>query len=237
MLNLVIPNLPKRKTVPHAMPYKKPQLWLSLPVIKLARSTFFTLLILLFNTAVSFGQTKDTLPKLLTKIEPTNDTVPKLKAKTDTVKFHSPKKAAIMSTILPGLGQVYNKKYWKLPVLYIAMGGLIYSVATNNIKYVDYRDAYKYSVDKDPTTINIYAGKYRDDDLFNLQYKYNRRRNLSVIGIGLLYIMNIVDASVDAHLFTFDVSDDLSIRIQPTLINTATNINQYNTGLSLTIKL
>lgn len=140
-----------------------------------------------------------------------------------------------MSALLPGLGQAYNKKYWKMPLIYAGFVGLAYSFNFNQTRYVKYRDAYKYRIDGDASTVDKYVGIYRDDDLFTLQKFYHRYRDLTVIGMGLLYILNIIDASVDAHLFTFNVSDDLSIRLQPTFIKTA-QINHYNTGISLNIK-
>lgn len=181
----------------------------------------FSLSFLFFLTAPILAQVKDTIPKIETK--------------TENPKYHSPKKAAIMSALLPGLGQAYNKKYWKIPVIYAGFAGLIYSLNYNQTKYIKYRDAYKYRIDNDPATIDNYVGIYRDNDLFTLQKAYNRYRDLSVIGTTLLYLLNIIDASVDAHMFTFDVGDNLSFNIHPTLINTA-NIYQYNTGISLNIK-
>lgn len=152
-----------------------------------------------------------------------------------TTKSHSPKKAALFSTVLPGLGQAYNKKYWKIPVIYAGFGTLVYFINSNQTKYAQYRDAYKFRIDNDPATLDNYIGKYTDDNLNTLQNYYHRYRDLSVIGAGLLYVLNIVDASVDAHLFTFNVDDDLSFHIQPTLINIA-KANQYTTGFSLNIK-
>ncbi len=163
------------------------------------------------------------------------DTVSKSTTKTEIPKNHSPKKAALMSAILPGLGQAYNKKYWKMPLIYAGFIGLAYSLHYNQTNFTNYRDAYRYRVDGDPTTVDKYVGIYRDDDLFTLQKFYNRYRDLSVIGIALLYVLNIVDASVDAHMFTFDVGDDLSFNIHPTLIKTSYT-NNYNTGFSLNIK-
>ena len=150
-------------------------------------------------------------------------------------KYHSPKKAAIFSTVLPGLGQAYNKKYWKVPVIYGGFAALGYFINSNQTKYVKYRDAYKYRIDNDPLTIDNYVGKYSDENLNTLQSYYHRYRDLSVIGASLLYILNIVDASVDAHLFSFDVDDNLSFNIRPTWITTAC-VNHYTGGLSLTVK-
>ena len=137
-----------------------------------------------------------------------------------------------MSTFLPGLGQVYNKKYWKVPLLYAGFAGLTYALIQNQSKFVNYRDAYKYRTDGDSTTIDKYIYYYSDASLFDLQKHYNRLRDMSLIGIGLLYVVNILDASVDAHLFTFDVNDNLSLNIQPQLLYTASN-GHYRTGLTI----
>ena len=194
---------------------------LSLPLGGLRWALIFTLFF--FINASSKAQLTDSISK--------NDTTAKEKT-----KYHSPKKATLMSAIVPGLGQVYNKKYWKLPIIYGGFAALIYSLNFNQSEYVRFRDAYKYRIDGDSATVDNYVGILRDDDLFALQKSYNRYRDLSVIGLGLLYVLNVVDASVDAHLFTFDVGDDLSFNIHPTIINIA-NSNRYQTGLSLTIKL
>ena len=146
-----------------------------------------------------------------------------------TTSHHSPKKAALLSTAFPGLGQAYNKKYWKMPIIYAGFVGLAYSFNYNQTRYVKYRNAYKYRLEG---KTDDYIGVFSDDDLFYLQKAYNRYRDLTVIGASLLYLLNIIDASVDAHLFTFDVSDDLSLNLQPTFFNVA-NSAQYSTGLSI----
>ncbi|MES2590263.1 MAG: DUF5683 domain-containing protein [Bacteroidota bacterium] len=150
--------------------------------------------------------------------------------------YHSPKKAAIMSAIVPGLGQIYNKKYWKVPLIYAGIAGLAYSYNLNQSKYISYRTAFKARVDTDSTTTSISDyDKYSNDNLYTLLQSYQRYRNLTVIGGALLYLINVVDASVDAHLFTFDVNDDLSFNIQPVLLNSVSR-NEYTTGFSLSIK-
>lgn len=147
---------------------------------------------------------------------------------------HSPKKAAILSTALPGLGQAYNKKYWKIPLIYIGLGGLAYSINYNHKNYIKYRSAYRIRMDKDTTTHDPFEKIYNPDQLKAWITYYHRYRDLSVIGVALLYVVNIVDASVDAHLMSFDVSDDLSLKIQPNLYFTD-NYKNYITGLSLNI--
>ncbi len=132
-------------------------------------------------------------------------------------KKHSPFKATIMSTALPGLGQVYNGKWWKVPIIYGAFGGLIYSSVWNDAKRRTYRNAYLIRVDDDPATIDEFDGVYSDANLRELVDFYQRNRDLSLIFTGVIYALNIIDAGVDAHLKDFDVSDDLTLKIRPTM--------------------
>lgn len=139
----------------------------------------------------------------------------------DTVKvrLHSPHKAAIYSAILPGAGQVYNKKYWKVPLIYTAFGTGIYFIQYNYKNYIHYREAYKARVDEDPLTIDQYVGLYTDENLKYLRDFYRRNFELSCIVTGAIYILNIIDASVDAHLFYFQVDDDVSLRISSSFLS------------------
>lgn len=184
----------------------------------------FGMVFLFFFTTKTQAQVTDSISKT-SKLPTPDSRLP--------IKRHSPKKASLMSTIIPGLGQVYNKKYWKVPLIYAGAVGLGYSFNFNNTKYLQYRNAYKVRLYNGPGTVGNYP-QYSDSNLDELQKYYHRYRNLTVIGAALLYVLNIVDASVDAHLFTFDVGDDLSFNIHPTLMNTA-NVNHYTTGLSLNI--
>jgi len=134
------------------------------------------------------------------------------------VKDHSPKKAVIMSAILPGLGQAYNKKYWKIPIIYGGLISLGYVVKFNNDNFQDFKKAYVYRVDDNPNTIDKYVDRYTTDNLNTLQDYYHRNRDLSAIGMTAFYLLNIIDAAVDAHLYQFElkVNDDLSLQMQPT---------------------
>jgi hypothetical protein len=127
--------------------------------------------------------------------------------------YSEPRKASIMSACLPGLGQVYNSKYWKVPIIYAGLGGLGYMFLVNNKEYTYFRQNLIWEADDDPTTIN--TTRYDIDQLQTQKITYRKRRDIAAIGIALLYILNIIDANVDAHLKTFDVSDDLSISIDP----------------------
>ena len=148
------------------------------------------------------------------------------------IVLHSPSKAALLSTVLPGLGQGYNKKYWKMPVIYGGFIGLAYSFNFNHSRYIKYRDAYKSRIEGySDNYVNIYS----NEDLFYLQKTYHRFRDLTVIGATLLYVFNIIDATVDAHMFTFDVSADLTLNIHPVIINSV-YLKPNTTGLSINLK-
>lgn len=156
----------------------------------------------------------------------------------DTVseKPHSPTKAAIYSTVLPGLGQGYNKKYWKIPIVYAGFGVLTYFIISNTREYKKYGEAYTYVANGDSTGIdNDYVGKYDEQQLLDGKNYYRRNMELSYIITGLWYVLNIIDASVDAHFFDYDISDDLSIRVDP-MLEFRPEDYQMISGVKLTIK-
>ena len=161
----------------------------------------------------------------------TADSTVAKKAVVDSASIkHSPKKAALYSAILPGLGQAYNKKYWKIPVLYAGEGVMWYFIIDNNRQYQTYKNAYRIRLDGDSTTIDQFTDTYADEDLRLLKNFYRRNRDLSYIVAGMIYVLNIVDASVDAHLFYFNVSDDLSLKISPAFSPVP---NNYFAGVNL----
>jgi len=134
---------------------------------------------------------------------------------TDTIPAveDRPRKATIWALSLPGAGQIYNKKYWKVPILYAGFGALGYAIAWNHGEYKRFGDYYKLAVDDDPNTIPAFAGT--PDQLREKREYYKKYRDLSIIGAVALYALQALDANVDAHLSTFDVDDDLSFRLQP----------------------
>ena len=146
----------------------------------------------------------------------------------------SPVKASIYSAILPGSGQFYNEKYWKIPVLYAAMATALYVANWNRIEYLSYRKAYQYRTDSDENTIDEYAGIYTEGNLITIKNDHRKNRDLGYIIMVGIYLLNIVDASVDAHLFNFNVNDNLSLRIAPKILRLQ-NQNQY--ALALTLNL
>jgi hypothetical protein len=129
--------------------------------------------------------------------------------------IHNPRKAAILSAVLPGAGQFYNEKYWKIPIVLAGIGGMAYLFQNNDIKFRNFRKAYILRVDDDPFTKDQYEGLYSEDNLLLYLEQFRRNRDLCAIGLIAFYVLNIVDANVDAHLYTFDVSDDLSLNIVP----------------------
>ena len=141
-----------------------------------------------------------------------------------------PKKAAIYSAILPGAGQVYTKKYWKVPIIY---GGLITS-AYYIRESQEFYDLYKTTYLNRLEGINDdeFAGIYTNGNLLTLTAHYRRNREVSTLLFVLTYVLNIVDASVSAHLFDYDVSEDLSLHIQPIYFS-----KENATGLSLSFNL
>ncbi len=150
-----------------------------------------------------------------------------IKAK-DTVKSKEidplrPTKAAFYSAIVPGLGQAYNKKYWKIPMVYGAIGTSLYFYIDNNKKYHKYRDAYKRRL----AGFNDDQYQYLDNNrLIQAQRFYQRNRDLSLLVSVGFYILNIVDANVDAHLMQFNVNDKLSFQpdVYPNEINYKPNL-------------
>lgn len=153
---------------------------------------------------------------------------------TDTVKAPSinplaPSKAAFYSAILPGLGQAYNKKYWKIPIVYGAIGTSMYFYFDNNKKYHQYRDAYKRRL----AGYNDDAYQYLDNQrLIEAQRFYQRNRDLSLLVTAAFYVLNIVDANVDAHLMQFNVSDKLTL--SPDVYQ---NQIDYKPNLGLTLQM
>jgi hypothetical protein len=154
-----------------------------------------------------------------------NDAVLIAKAtlKSNSIDPLTPAKAAFYSAILPGLGQVYNKKYWKIPIVYGAIGTSLYFYLDSNKKYHNYRDAYKRRLEG-----------YSDDDYSYLdnarliagQKFYQRNRDLSALFVVAFYALNIIDANVDAALLQFNVDENLSVKpvIYPNDVTFKTNV-------------
>ena len=156
----------------------------------------------------------------------------------------APSKAAFFSAVLPGLGQIYNKRYWKVPIVYAVIGTGVYAYTYNDDLYDRFRTAFKrrqagftndefYDINGDNT-----EGQDPDldlDDLERQQENYQRDRDLALVITIAMYALNIIDANVDAHLKQFNIDEDLSMDVQPYLdLDPITNNPNY--GIAFTIK-
>jgi Family of unknown function (DUF5683) len=141
-----------------------------------------------------------------------NDSIKVNNAKNKTI-YSAARKATILSASFPGLGQVHNKKYWKMPIIYAALGGLTYWGIHNQQQYKFYSNNLRAANDVDANTINTTL--YNNDQLIAYKNLYRKRRDLSILLLLGVYALNIIDANVDAHLQTFDVSDNLSLNLNP----------------------
>ena len=159
--------------------------------------------------SLGFSQTKEkdsTLSTSINELKIDNTLIPRKEI--DPLR---PSKAAFYSAILPGLGQAYNKKYWKLPIVYGAIGAGIYSYSFNQKKYKEFRNAYKKRLDGTSQTTDD-LGFLDDGRLLAGQKFYQKNRDLSLLVTVGLYILNIVDANIDAHLLQYNVNENLSVK-------------------------
>lgn len=162
----------------------------------------------------------------------------------------NPKRALWLAIVLPGAGQIYNRKYWKLPIIYGGIVGCLYAMNWNNQMYKDYSQAYLDIMDDDPSTqsYNSFlhlgttitsANEETYKNIFKKRKDYYRRyRDLSFFCLIGVYAISIIDAYVDAELSVFDISKDLSMKIRPTTINNQQSRNPLNsTSLGLQCSL
>lgn len=143
----------------------------------------------------------------------------------------APSKAAFYSAVVPGLGQIYNKKYWKAPIVWGALGVSLYSYGWNQKYYKKYRNAYKQLLSGHALTGELEG--IDGDRLIRAQKYYQRNRDLSALVTAGIYILNIVDANVDAHLRQFNVNENLSLRPD---FETNDIDNQYHLGLTMSFR-
>ena len=152
-----------------------------------------------------------------------------------------PKRALWLALVIPGGGQIYNRKYWKLPIVYGGFIGCLYAMNWNNTMYKDYSQALIDLVDNDPNTqsynqflrlgmqITTASDVKRYEDIFRKRKdKYRRWRDLSFFVMVGVYALSVIDAYVDAELSVFDISDDLSLRVEPTIINNHSSANPFD---------
>ena len=214
----------------------------------------FTLYSLLFSfTAFAQSEGKDSIVSATTEVaDTTSDNIGtkiaqqadsalnaekplkklKIKKKRDWSTWKpDPKRALWLALVLPGAGQIYNRKYWKLPIIYGGFIGCAYAMRWNNQMYLDYSQAYLDIMDDDPNTASytqfLHLGNQinstnieRYKEVFRSRRdRYRRWRDLSFFVMLGVYALSVIDAYVDASLSTFDISDDLSLHVQPAIIN------------------
>ncbi len=170
----------------------------------------------------------------------TQDTLAIKKKKDWTIWRPEAKRALWLSLVLPGAGQIYNRKYWKLPIIYGGFVGCAYALRWNNMMYKDYSQAYMDLMDDDPNTQSynkfLYLGNQIDSSnkeyyqkLFkNRKDRYRKWRDMSVFAMVGVYLISVVDAYVDASLSEFDISRDLSMKVSPAIIKEKREWASYN---------
>lgn len=144
-----------------------------------------------------------------------------LHAQNDTVATtieHNPNKALLLSAVLPGAGQVYNRQAWKVPIVYAALGGGAYFIYFNHKQMKTYKDEYLYRVGHDGAVNSADLANTPTSNVYNLYENYNKTFQLSIIVTAALYGLNLLDAYVFGHLFDFQITDDLTLNVIPELI-------------------
>ena len=177
------------------------------------------------------------------KLTVADSTKVKRKSKRDWSTWQpDPKRAMWLAIVLPGAGQIYNQKYWKLPIIYGGFLGCAYAMRWNNQMYHDYSQAYLDIMDDDPNTQSynqfLHLGQRiesNNEERFKQLFKkrkdyYRRYRDMSFFIMVGVYALSVIDAYVDASLAQFDISDDLSFRVAPSVINTQYSNNPLKSG-------
>ena len=179
-----------------------------------------------------------------------NDTVvaPKKQKRDWATWSPDPQRALWMALVIPGGGQIYNRKYWKLPLIYGGFMGCLSAMSWNNTMYKDYSQAYLDIMDSDPNTQSynrfLHFGATIDSSneerykkIFKSRKdKYRRWRDMSFFCLIGVYALSVIDAYVDAELSQFDISNDLSLRVEPAIINNGSS-NNFLEGSSIGVNL
>jgi hypothetical protein len=177
--------------------------------------------------------------------------------KTDSIqkKMSQPKKRFVpdsnrsvwLAMVFPGAGQIYNRKYWKLPIVYGGFVGCTYALTWNNKMYKEYSQAYLDIMDDDPNTksyedflpfnSSIAGQEERFKEIFKKRKDaYRRQRDLSIFAFVGVYLLSIIDAYVDAELSDFDITKELSLKVEPTMFNDTKNQKINSVGLQCSLK-
>lgn len=196
------------------------------------KSVLLTMLVFLIFSPLSAQKKSDSLdvkPRLQNNIP----------VDTSFYGKHSARKATLYSMILPGLGQAYNKKYWKIPIIYGGFTFFAFLIQYNNTEYQLFKDAYYHKLvygENADDPVNEYEVKYDEQTLLNAKNDYRRNRDLNYILTGVWYALNVIDAAVDAHLFSWDVDEDLSLRVEPDIFQPTMLGQRPGGGVKLTLR-
>lgn len=225
---------------------------------------YISLSLVLFLCNTSYAQ--DTIPPADTTIISTEEVIAKVDSTLSSKEARKimtkekrnwstwrpdPKRAMWLAIVIPGAGQIYNGKYWKLPIVYGGFVGCAYAMRWNDQMFKDYSQAYLDIMDDDDTTKSyesfLHLGAKIDDSnkeryqrLFKSRKdRFRRWRDLSFFCMLGVYAISIIDAYVDASLSQFDISDDLSLHIEPGLVNTSrtSGLSKGNTGIGINCSL
>lgn len=154
-------------------------------------------------------------------------------SQTKAKKKYNPTKAAVLSAVVPGLGQAYNKKYWKIPIIYLAKGFLIYQLVDYHQEYTSYRDALYNRQAETVDPENDPYPMFNNSDLRLRKNSFRESRDNFIVYLSLAYILQILDAAVDAHLQSFKVGEELILSFEP---NFSTFAHGSQRGLSLNLR-
>ena len=173
------------------------------------------------------------------------DSLPKAPEKPKKVFMPNANRATWLAVVFPGGGQIYNRKYWKLPIIYGGFAGCAYALNWNGKMYKDYSQAYRDITDNNPNTKSYedllpknsnYSESQLTDLLKRRKDSFRRYRDISIFAFIGVYLISVIDAYVDAELSDFDISPDLSMRVEPTVINNQFQSNQKAVGVQCVLR-
>ena len=173
------------------------------------------------------------------------DSLPPVQDLNKKIFVPNPTRATWLAVVFPGGGQIYNRKYWKLPIIYGGFAGCAYALSWNGKMYKDYSQAYLDIMDSNPNTKSYedllppnanYSEEQLKTTIKNRKDMFRRYRDLSIFAFIGVYIISIIDAYVDAELSNFDITPDLSMRVEPAIINNQFNSNKKSVGLQCVLR-